>query len=124
VKIKLFLSSLVVIALSACNKNKYVVEYIVECNTCEISYWDENSEYIERIPSTGIWTYNFEAVRANKISVAAQSHLCLDTIACADSLQLLADSVYVSVKVDGKSVESSSAGNREFAAAWVEIFLE
>jgi len=101
-----------------------MVEYIVECNTCEISYWDENSIYIERIPSAGSWTYSFEAVQSNKISVAAQSQLCLDTAACADSLQLLADSVHVSVKVDGKVMENASQGNREFAAAWVEIFLE
>jgi hypothetical protein len=123
---KVILSVLIVSALSACNKDKYIVEYIVDCNTCTISYWDENATYIERIsnPSTGNWTYSFEATQDNKISVAAQSQLCLDTAACADTLQLLADSVYVSVKVDGKVMESASQGNREFAAAWVEIFLE
>lgn len=121
---KIFLFFLVVIAFTGCNKDKYVVEYVVDCNTCTISYWDENSTFIERIPSTGSWTYSFEATQDNKISVAAQSQLCLDTTACADSLQLIADSVYVSVKVDGKVIESTSQGNREFAAVWVEIFLE
>jgi hypothetical protein len=121
---KLLLSVFVVAALSSCNKDKYVVEYIVDCNTCTISYWDENSTYIERIPSTGNWTYSFEGTQDNKISVAAQSQLCLDAVACADTVQLLADSVYVSVKVDGKVMESASQGNREFAAAWVEIFLD
>jgi len=121
---KLLLSVFVVAALSSCNKDKYLVEYVVDCNTCEISYWDENSTYVERIPSTGNWTYSFEGTQDNKISVAAQSQLCLDTAACADTLQLLADSVYVSVKVDGKVMESASQGNREFAAAWVEIFLD
>ncbi|MCG3167301.1 MAG: hypothetical protein POELPBGB_03089 [Bacteroidia bacterium] len=121
---KLLLSVFIVAALAGCNKDKYVVEYVVDCNTCTISYWDENSAFVERIPSTGNWTYSFEATQENKISVAAQSQLCLDTAACADSLQLLADSVYVSVKVDGKVQESASAGNAEFSAAWVEIFLE
>ncbi len=121
---KLLLSVFVVAALVSCNKNKYVVEYIVDCNTCNVSYWDENSTYIERVPASGNWTYSFEATQDNKISVASQSQLCLDTVACADSLQLLADSVYVSVKVDGKVQENSSAGNHEFSAAWVEIFLE
>lgn len=121
---KLLLSVFVVAVLVSCNKNKHVVEYKVDCNTCTISYWDENSTYVDRIPSTGNWTYSFEATQANKISVAAQSQLCLDSAACADALQLLADSVYVTVKVDGKVQESSSAGNHEFAAAWVEIFLE
>lgn len=121
---KLLLSVFVVAAFTSCNKDKYVVEYVVDCNTCTISYWDENSTYVERIPSTGNWSYSFEGTQDNKISVAAQSQLCLDTVACADSLQLLADSVYVSVKVDGKVMESASQGNREFAAAWVEIFLE
>ncbi len=121
---KILLSVLIVAALASCNKDKYVVEYVVDCNTCTISYWDENSTFIERIPSTGNWTYSFEGTQDNKISVAAQSQLCLDTAACADTLQLLADSVYVSVKVDGKVMESASQGNREFAAAWVEIFIE
>ena len=121
---KILLSILIVSAFSAYNKDKYVVEYVVDCNTCEISYWDENSAYIERISSAGNWTYSFEGTQDNKISVAAQSQLCLDTAACADTLQLLADSVYVSIKVDGKVQESSSAGNNPFAAAWVEIFLD
>ncbi len=121
---KFLLSLFVVVGLVSCNKNKYVVEYKVDCNTCTISYWDENSTFIERMPSTGNWTYSFEASQSNKISVAAQSQLCLDTAACADTLQLLADSVYVSVKVDGKVMENASQGNRSFAAAWVEIFLQ
>lgn len=121
---KLLLFVFVVAALSACNKDKYVVEYIVDCNTCTISYWDENSSYVERIPSSGNWTYSFEATQDNKISVAAQSQLCLDAVACADTAQLLADSVYVSIKVDGKVLGSAKQGNREFAAAWVELFLD
>jgi hypothetical protein len=121
---KILLSVLIVSALSACNKDKYVVEYIVDCDNCTISYWDESSTFIERVPSAGNWSYSFEATQDNKISVAAQSQLCLDAVACADTVQLLADSVFVSVKVDGKVQGSASQGNREFAAAWVELFLD
>jgi len=121
---KIFLLVFVVASLSSCNKNKHVVEYIVDCNTCTISYWDENSVFVDRIPSTGSWTYSFEGTQDNKVSVAAQSQLCLDTAACNDTLQLFADSVFVSIKVDGKVEETASQGNKPFAAAWVEIFLE
>ncbi len=119
----LFLFTTAVILVS-CNKQSYVVEYVVDCNTCEISYWDENSIYFARIPASGTWTYSYEGTEDNKVSVAAQSQFCLDSVACADTLQLLADSVYVSIKVDGNTVESASAGNTSFAAAWVEIFLD
>lgn len=121
---KIFFAVFVISFLAGCNKKKHVVEYVVDCNTCTISYWDENSTYIDRIPSSGNWTYNFEASQSNKVSVAVQSQLCLDTVACNDSLQLLADSVFVSIKVDGKVEKSASQGNRSFASAWAEIFLD
>lgn len=121
---KLLSLAAVVLTLSACNKNKYVVEYSVKCGTCTISYWDENTEFIERLPAAGNWKYSFEATQDNRISVAAQSQLCLDTAACNDTLQLLADSVFVSIKVDGNTQKSASAGNKPFAAAWAEIFLD
>ena len=120
----IFLCLFIVASLTACNKDKYVVEYIVDCDNCTISYWDESPTFIERIPSAGNWSYSFEATQDNKISVAAQSQLCLDAVACADTVQLLADSIFVSVKVDGKVLGSASQGNREFAAAWVELFLD
>lgn len=121
---KVLMLLLVVAAFLGCNKDKYVVEYIVDCDNCVVSYWDENSTFIERIPTSGNWKYSFEAVLDNRISVAAQSQLCLDTAACNDSLQLRADSVFVSIKVDGNVEGSASQGNKEFAAAWVELFLE
>lgn len=147
---KILLPLIVVAAFTGCNKDKYVVEYVVDCNTCTVSYWDENNTYVARIPASGNWTYSFEGTQDNKISVAAQSDFfldsattcynfnCTDTVdtlvcwdlLCAESLrptlynQMLNDSVYVSVKVDGKVKESASQGNREFSAAWVEIFLD
>jgi hypothetical protein len=148
---KLLLYVFIVAAFASCNKDKYVVEYVVDCDNCTVSYWDENNTYVARIPASGNWTYSFEGTQDNKISVAAQSDFFLDSattcynfncpdsiadtlscwdLSCAESLrpslydQMLNDSIYVSVKVDGKVMESASQGNREFAAAWVEIFLD
>lgn len=116
------LISIVLISTAACKKGNDV-EYVVNCDNCEVSYWDKNSEFVARIPSQGEWTYSFEANDDNTLRVSAQSQLCLDATACGDSLALLNDSVYVSIKVDGAVVEEAKVGNSEFATAMVETNL-
>lgn len=109
---------------TACKKGE-TVEYEVICDNCEVSYWNENEEFISRIPATGTWTYSFEAEAGDVIKVAAQSQFCANHD-CSDTLvfpQLALDSVTVSIKVNGALVEQAKAGNTAFASAFVETNL-
>ncbi len=121
-------SVLIVVSLFASCKEKKAVEYNVKCDDCLVSYWAEDNEFVPRVEAQGNWTYSFDAVidpteSAQVVRVSAQSQLCKDATACADTSLLEADSVYVSISIDGSIVEEHAVGNKVYAATFVETNL-
>lgn len=124
---RLFVVAISLLTFLSCNSGKHDIEYIVECDDCLVSYWDEGSEYVPRISTQGTWSFTFEAEEGDKILVTAQSQLCEDIDCSLDTSfvddALIIDSVYVMIKVDGVLTDDAKAGNREYASAIAEVEL-
>lgn len=121
-------SGLIIASLFASCKEVKTVEYNVECDNCTVSYWAEDNEFVPRVEAKGTWSYSFD-VKIDRtenpqlVRVSAQSQLCEDATACADTNLLKADSVYVNIKIDGSVVEQDTVGNKAYASTFVETNL-
>lgn len=124
---KLATAIIIAFVFASC-KDVKTVEYNVVCDDCIVSYWDENGEFVPREEMQGTWTRSFDIkldpTEADPIiRVSAQSQLCEDATACADTTLLKADSVYVNIKVEGTIVVEDTVGNKAYASTYVETNL-
>lgn len=105
----------IIATLFACQPDVSKFEYQVECIECQVSYWNENGDFIGRVPVNGEWSTRFEA-ESPKIEIYAQSTLCPDL---CDSVSINSDTVAVSVFMNGALLAKSEKCCKPYTLAGV-----